>query len=104
MSNDNILISFFLLLRQRDSAASEVSEANVACEYIHLDYDLRIFAPKNGSKKIISSELTSLPSVMLLQRRLAFTSKHVFCYLVPTVALGKHASRIPNTSGNYPVF
>ena len=70
---------------------------------LHLDYDL-LFLPPFGSKKITSSELTSLPSVILLQRRLADTSKYVFCFYVPTVALGKHASRIPNTSGNYPVI
>jgi hypothetical protein len=35
------------------------------CDGLHLDYDLRIFAPFR-EQKIISSELTSLPSVTLI--------------------------------------
>ena len=34
--------------------------------HIHLDYDLLDFCPHFGSKNIISSELTSLPSVALI--------------------------------------
>ena len=70
---------------------------------LHLDYDL-LFLPPFGSKKITSSELTSLPSVTLITEAVGQYLEVRFLFLIPTVALGKYASHIPNTSGNYPVI
>lgn len=71
---------------------------------LHLDYDLLDFCPHSGSKKITSSELTSLPSVALITEAVGRYLEVRFLFLMSNGALGAYASHIPNTSGNYPVF